>query len=78
MMTKVSIMGEFLNTSLRLREAALENIRKYCEEHNEMDNYDNYVKELRKQADEFNLKLPVDFYAEFYNRSLKLLNEGKF
>ena len=60
-----------------LRNTAKENIMKYCIQNNCENEYDDFEKELLRQADEFNLLLPLDFYKEFYNKSLTLLNEGK-
>jgi hypothetical protein len=59
-----------MNTSLKLREAAIENIINYCKKYNY--NFDEVKNELMRQADEYNLKLPTDFYLSFYNLTTKL------
>lgn len=66
-----------MQTIINLRDTAKANIMKYCENNNCVDEYDLFESELIRQADEFNLKLPIDFYIEFYNKSLTLLNENK-
>lgn len=63
-----------MNTALNLRNQALENIKNYCEKHNE--NFDEVKNELIRQADECNLKLPVDFYLSFYNLTTRLTDES--
>ena len=60
-----------------LRDAAKENILKYCQENDCLHEYKLFESELIRQSDEFNLKLPIDFYLEFYNKSLTLLNTKK-
>lgn len=59
-----------MNTALYLRNAAIENIKNYCKKYNY--NFDEVKNELIKQADEYNLKLPIDFYLYFYNLTTKL------
>jgi hypothetical protein len=59
-----------MNTSLKLRDAAIENIKNYCKKYNY--NFDEVKNELIRQADEYNLKLPTDFYLSFYNLTTKL------
>lgn len=59
-----------MNTALYLRNAALENIQNYCKKYNY--NFDEVKNELIRQADEYNLKLPTDFYLSFYNLTTKL------
>ena len=66
-----------METITRLREAGKANILKFCENNNCVNEYDSFEKELFRQSDEFNLKIPMDFYVDFYNRSLTLLNENK-
>jgi hypothetical protein len=60
-----------MNTSLKLRDAAIENIKNYCKKYDY--NFDVIKNELIKQADEYNLKLPTDFYLSFYNLTTKLI-----
>ena len=60
-----------MNTSLKLRDAAIENIKNYCKKYNY--NFDEVKNELIRQADEYNLKLPTDFYLSFYNLTTKLI-----
>ncbi len=60
-----------MNTSLKLREAAIENIQNYCKKYNY--NFDEVKNQLINQADEYNLKLPTDFYLSFYNLTTKLI-----
>ena len=62
-----------MNTSLKLREAAIENIQNYCKKYNCENDFDNIKNELIRQADEYNLKLPTDFYLSFYNLTTKLI-----
>ena len=59
-----------MNTALNLRTVAIENIQNYCKKYNY--NFDEVKNELIRQADEYNLKLPVDFYLSFYNLTTKL------
>jgi hypothetical protein len=59
-----------METSLKLRDAAIENIKNYCKKYDY--NFDEIKNELIKQADEYNLKLPTDFYLSFYNLTTKL------
>lgn len=66
-----------MQTIINLRDAAKANIMMYCENNNCIDEYDLFESELIRQADNFNLKLPIDFYIEFYNKSLTLLIENK-
>lgn len=60
-----------MNTSLKLRDAAIKNIKNYCKKYNY--NFDEVKNELIRQADEYNLKLPTDFYLSFYNLTTKLI-----
>ena len=66
-----------METIKMLRDTAKANIMQYCENNNCVDEYDLFERELIRQADEFNLKLPIDFYVKFYNKSLILLKENK-
>jgi len=66
-----------MQTIINLRDAAKANIMQYCESNNCIDEYDLFEAELIRQADNFNLKLPIDFYTEFYNKSLTLLIENR-
>ena len=59
-----------MNTALYLRNAAIENIQNYCKKYNK--NFDEVKNELIRQADEYNLKLPTEFYLSFYNLTTKL------
>jgi hypothetical protein len=59
-----------METSLKLRDAAIENIKNYCKKYDY--NFTEIKNELIKQADEYNLKLPTDFYLSFYNLTTKL------
>ena len=59
-------------TALRMRTAALENITKYCVENKCEKDFDNIKNDLFRQADEYNVKLPVDFYTDFYNLTVEL------
>jgi len=53
-----------------LRDGAIENIKRFCEKENEdfQEVYHYYVRE----ADNYNLKLPIDFYRDLYNLTLEL------
>jgi hypothetical protein len=53
-----------------LRDGAIENIKRFCEKENEdfQEVYNYYVRE----ADNYNLKLPIDFYRDLYNLTLEL------
>lgn len=66
-------METLLKTSLNLRNAALENIKKYCKDNNCEEDFDNIKNELTREADEYNVKLPVDFYKDFYNLTIELI-----
>jgi hypothetical protein len=60
-------MQTLIETAILLRDKALENIKKYCEE-NDCENDFNAIKnDLIRRADEYNLKIPIDFYKDFYN-----------
>lgn len=59
-----------MNTALNLRNASIKNIENYCKKYNY--NFDEVKNELIRQADEYNLKLPIDFYLSFYNLTTKL------
>lgn len=59
-----------MNTALNLRNAAIENIQNYCKKYDE--NFEEIYKYLIIEADEYNLKLPIDFYLSFYNLTTKL------
>jgi hypothetical protein len=61
-----------METSLKLRDAAIENIKNYCKKYNCENEFTEIKNELIKQADEFNTSLPVDFYLSFYNLTTKL------
>jgi hypothetical protein len=64
-------METLQNTSLNLRLSALENIKKYCDYSGE--NFNQVKNDLINEADKFNLKKPIDFYTDFYNLSVSLL-----
>jgi hypothetical protein len=64
-------METLQKTSFNLRNAAIENIKKYCDYSNE--DFNLVKNELTREADNFNLKLPIDFYRDFYNLSVTLL-----
>ena len=66
-------MKSNLNTCLELRNAAEINILQYCKVNNCENEFNLFKNELIKQADEYNLKAPIDFYIEYYNLSIKLL-----
>lgn len=55
-----------------LRNAADKNIKKYCKESGE--SFSQVRKEIYQMADEYNTKLPTDFYKEVYNLSITMLN----
>ena len=60
-----------MNETIKLlRDTAIENIKRFCEKENEDFNevYNYYV----RKADEYNLKLPIDFYRDLYNLTLEL------
>ena len=59
-----------MNTALNLRTAAIENIQNYCKKYNE--NFDEVKNKLIRQAYEYSLKIPIDFYLYFYNLTTKL------
>ena len=65
-----------IETIRNLRETAKENIMQYCIENNCVEEYDLFEKELFRKAEGDNLKLPDDFYIDFYNRSINLLKDG--
>lgn len=54
-----------------LRDKAEENIKQFCKENNE--NYTEVKNWLVNQADKYNTLLPIDFYVNLYNESIKLL-----
>jgi hypothetical protein len=62
-----------INTAIKLRNAAIENINKYCKNNNCEDDFNLIKNDLIRQADEYNLKLPIDFYKDFYNLTVDLL-----
>lgn len=63
-----------METIKLLRDTAHENIKKYCELNNCQDDFDFIKNDLMRQADEYNVKLPKDFYIAFYNQTVELLN----
>lgn len=65
-----------MQTITLLRDAAKKNIMEYCKKHNCEHEYNLFERELIRLADESNTKLPIDFYATFYNKSLNLLTHG--
>ena len=66
-------METLQQTSLNLRDAGIDNIKKFCIE-NKCENEFNEIKNhLMQEADKFNLLLPVDFYAKFYNLTIEYL-----
>lgn len=65
-------METLFETSKRLRDAGIENIKKYCKDNNCEEDFDKFKNELMRQADKYNLKLPADFYKDFYNLTLEL------
>ena len=65
-------MGTLQATALQMRTAGLENITKYCVENKCEEDFDNIKNDLFRQADEYNVKLPVDFYTDFYNLTVEL------
>ena len=66
---------KMINTSINLRDAAIENINTYCKNNNCENDFNLIKKDLINQADEYNLKLPIDFYKDFYNLTVDLLKE---
>ena len=64
-------MKTLQSTSLNLRTASMENIKKYCEHTGE--DFNTVKNNLIQEADQFNLKLPIDFYTDLYNLSLTLI-----
>jgi len=54
-----------------LRAAAKENIAEYCKTTGE--NETEIFKYFSKEADKYNLLLPVDFYLKIYNSSVELI-----
>ena len=60
-----------INTAIRLRTAAIDNIKQYCI-NNPVETFEQVYKELCIEADEYNLKLPIDYYKDLYNLTLKL------
>jgi len=62
-----------INTSINLRNAAIENIKRYCKNNNCENDFNLIKNDLIRQADEYNLKLPIDFYKDFYNLTVELL-----
>lgn len=68
-------METLQSTALRLRDAAIENINKYCKDNKCEEEFDDIKNHLMTKSDPFNIKLPVDMYKEFYNESLDLLKQ---
>lgn len=60
-------------TALSLRDAGLENIKKYCDKNNCPDDFQSIKIDLMDRADHYNLKEPIDFYMDFYNLTVKEL-----
>ena len=54
-----------------LRDKAEENIKQFCKENKE--DYSEVKNWLFNQADKYNVLLPIDFYVNLYNESIKLL-----
>jgi len=65
-------METLQSTSIRFRDAGIENIKKYCKDNNCEEEFDLFRDDLLRQADEYNVKLPVDFYKDFYNLTVEL------
>jgi hypothetical protein len=63
------------NISINFRDAAIENINKYCKNNNCENDFNLIKNDLIRQADKYNLKLPIDFYKDFYNLTVDLLKE---
>lgn len=64
-----------INTAIKLRNASVENINIYCKNNNCENDFNLIKNDLIKQAENYNLKLPIDFYKDFYNLTLKLLKD---
>jgi hypothetical protein len=64
-----------INTAIKLRDAGIENINTYCKNNNCENDFNLIKNDLIRQADEYNLKLPIDFYKDFYNLTVDLLKE---
>lgn len=56
-------------TVIALKDAANENIRKYCKIYNE--DFNEVKMYIHKKCDEFNLLPPYEFYMAVYNMSLE-------
>ena len=63
-------METLAQTAFKLRNAAVENIENYCKKTGE--NYTEVYNYYVRKADEYNLKLPIDFYTDLYNLTLEL------
>ena len=63
-------------TAFALREASLDNIKKYCERENA--EFTEVRKYLTEKADTNNTLIPIDFYLRMYNLSVQLLNNEPF
>lgn len=59
-----------IETIQNLRSEAINNIKRYCEASGE--DFTAVKNAIYQEADQFNLKLPADFYIEVYNLSLTL------
>ena len=68
-------MENTTSSAKALRDAAIENIKKYCDKTGE-DNIKvkNFI---LNQIDEPNMLLPLELYRQFYNESLSWLEEIK-
>jgi len=65
-------METLQQTAMRLRDAGIENIKTHCKKNNCEEDFDKFKYGLLRQADEHNVKLPVDFYKDFYNLTVEL------
>ena len=64
-----------MNTAIKLRDAAIENINTYCKNNNCENDFNLIKNDLIRQSDEYNLKFPIDFYKDFYILTVELLRE---
>jgi hypothetical protein len=67
-------METLQQTSLNLRNAAIQNITDYCNKNNCPEQFNEIKKELILQAEKDNNELiPIEFYRKFYNLSIEFL-----
>jgi hypothetical protein len=63
-------MKTLQKTSFDLRDAGIDNIKKYCKENNCENDFELIKRDLLNRADKYNLLLPIDYYLNFYNLTI--------